>query len=79
MAAAIRRMAGVAPLTVITGRALADLAEELGSMDGAVGWLLELARDIGRPVAARSRSTCRRASAPRAPCSCRRGAGRRSD
>jgi hypothetical protein len=50
MAEAIRRMAGVAPLTVVTGRALADLAAELGGMDAAAVWLLELAESVGQPV-----------------------------
>jgi hypothetical protein len=51
MAAAIRAAAEAAPLLVITGRALADLADELGSMEAAVGFLLELAEANDRPIA----------------------------
>jgi hypothetical protein len=50
MAGAIRRMAGAAPLLVITGRALLDLAAELGGMDAAALFLLELVESVNRPV-----------------------------
>jgi hypothetical protein len=50
MAEAIRRMAEVAPLLVIGGRALSDLAAELGGPEAATGWLAELAQEVGRPL-----------------------------
>ncbi len=51
MAASIRAMASVAPLFVISVRALGDLAAELGSMDAAAEFLLGVAEAIGRPIA----------------------------
>ena len=51
MAAAIRRMAGAAPLLCLTSRALGDLADELGSMEAAADFLLEVAESIGHPIA----------------------------
>ena len=50
MARAIRTAAGAAPLFVLTGRALGDLARELGGMDAASGHLADVAESIGRPV-----------------------------
>lgn len=50
IAAAIRTAARSAPLFVLTGRALGDLAAELGTMDAAANCLLEVAESIGRPV-----------------------------
>ena len=51
MAAAIRRAAWVAPCLVLTGRALLDLAAELGGgQDGAARFLVGLAGTVGRPI-----------------------------
>jgi len=50
-AASIRVAARSAPLLIIGGRALADLAAELGSPEAAGAFLLELAEDIGHPLA----------------------------
>ena len=50
VAASIRVAAEAAPLLVITGRALADLARELGSMDAAGRYLCTLAEEIGHPI-----------------------------
>jgi len=50
MAASIRAMASLAPLFVISVRALGDLADELGSMDAAVTFLLELAEANTKPI-----------------------------
>jgi len=49
-AASIRVAAAAAPLLVIGGRALADLAAELGGMDAAGAFLLEVAEAIGHPI-----------------------------
>jgi len=51
MAASIQATAQVAPLLVLTTRALAELSDELGGMDVAATYLLELAEDIGHPIA----------------------------
>ena len=51
MAASIRAMAQVAPLFVISVRALSELADELGGMDAAAAFLLEIAESNNRPVA----------------------------
>jgi hypothetical protein len=50
MARAIRAAAGVAPLLCLTGRALGDLAVELGGMDAALRHPADVAGSIGRPV-----------------------------
>ncbi len=50
MAASIRAMAQVAPLFVISVRALGALAAELRSMDAAVTFLLELAEANTKPI-----------------------------
>src|SRR4051794_10345576 len=47
---AIRTAAGLAPLFVLTGRALLDLERELGSWDAAGRYLLDVAEEIGRPI-----------------------------
>jgi hypothetical protein len=47
---AIRTAAGLAPLFVLTGRALVDLERELGSWDAAGRFLLDLATELGRPL-----------------------------
>ena len=51
VAVAIRTAAEAVPMLVIQQRALVDLAAELGGMDGAVGFLVDLAGEIGRPLA----------------------------
>jgi hypothetical protein len=43
--------AGSAPLLVLTGRALGDLAAELGGHDAAMHWLADLAASVSKPVA----------------------------
>ena len=50
MAASIRAVASVAPLFVIGVRALADLAAELGSMDAAAAFLLDVAEANNKPI-----------------------------
>ena len=50
MARAIRVAAAGAPMLVLTGRALGDLSRELGGMDAAAEYLLELAEEVGKPV-----------------------------
>ena len=50
IAASIRVAAEAAPLLVIGGRALADLAAELGGEEAAARHLLEVAEEIGHPV-----------------------------
>jgi hypothetical protein len=50
MAGAIRVAARAAPLPVLTGRALADLAAELGSMEAAMAEVLAIATETGRPI-----------------------------
>ncbi len=50
MVDAIRAAARAAPMLCLTGRAFADLAAELGGMDTAVTYLLELAESIGKPL-----------------------------
>ena len=48
---AIREAAHAAPaLLVLTGRAAGDLADQLGSVDAAVRFLVDLATEIGRPI-----------------------------
>jgi hypothetical protein len=39
------------PLVCVTGRALVDLADELGSYDAAARRLLTIATNVGRPLA----------------------------
>ena len=51
-AAAVRAAVRATPLLVLTVRALGDLAEELGGMDAAVSYLLEVAEEAGRPIGA---------------------------
>jgi hypothetical protein len=43
--------AGAAPLLLLTGRALGDLAAELGGIETAFRWLADLAASVGKPVA----------------------------
>ncbi len=50
MAASIRATAVIAPLFVLSVRALGDLAAELGSMDAAARHLLSVAEEVGRPI-----------------------------
>ena len=50
MAEAIRAAAPLVPCVVLTGRALGDLARELGSMDAATCWLVTLAEANKRPI-----------------------------
>ena len=50
MAAAIRTAAESAPLVTLTGRALADLAAELGDIAAAAQFLTDLATEVGRPI-----------------------------
>jgi len=47
----IRESAGLAPLTVVSGRMLLDLTDELGGQGAAARFLLEIAEQIGRPIA----------------------------
>ncbi len=51
MAASIRAMASVAPLFVLSTRALAELAAELGGYGEAATYVLELAEANHRPIA----------------------------
>ena len=74
MAAVIRAAAGPAPLFCLTGRALGDLARELGGMDTALRHLADVAESIGKPVAVNMPTVPTRR--PRR--SCRRRAGARS-
>jgi hypothetical protein len=48
---ALRSLVGCAPLVVISGRAIADLAEELGGYEAAAAHLVGLANETGRPIA----------------------------
>ena len=50
MSAAIRVAAQASPLLVITGRALGDLASELGGWVAAAEHLLALAEQTGNPI-----------------------------
>jgi len=50
MAASIRATARAAPLFLLTVRALADLAAELGSMDAAAAFLLDVAEANNKPI-----------------------------
>jgi len=50
MARSIRATASVAPLFMLTVRALGNLADELGSMDTAVTFLHELAEANNKPI-----------------------------
>ena len=50
MAAAIRAAAKAAPLFILTGRALGDLARKLGGYEPAAAFLLELAEANNRPI-----------------------------
>ena len=50
-ATAVREAATAAPgLLVLTGRMMADLAGQLGSMDAGVRFLVDLAGEIDRPL-----------------------------
>ena len=49
--ATIRRSAHLAPLTVISGRMLVELVDELDGQEQAGAFLAEIAEDIGRPIA----------------------------
>jgi hypothetical protein len=51
MAAAIRAAAEAAPLPALTGRALSDLAEELGSRGAAAECVRSLVEANDRPIA----------------------------
>ena len=51
MAASIRVAAQAAPFLCLTTRALRNLADELGGHEGAADFLLEVAEEIGHPVA----------------------------
>ena len=51
MARAIRATAQAAPLFLLTVRALAELADELGGMDAAATFLLGIAESNNRPIA----------------------------
>ena len=46
IAAAVRAV----PLVVVTHRALADLADELGGHEQAARWLVDLAQEVDRPM-----------------------------
>ena len=46
----IRASAGLAPLTMISGRMLLDLSDELDGYQPACRFLLGVAEDLGRPV-----------------------------
>ena len=50
MARAISAVAGTTRLLVLTGRALGELAAELGSMDAALRHLLEVAEARNKPI-----------------------------
>ncbi len=50
MAAAISAAAEAAPLMVVTSRALADLADELGGFEQAARELLAVAESINKPI-----------------------------
>ena len=50
MAASIRATASAAPLFMLTVRALGDLAAELGSMDAAAAYLLDVAEANTKPI-----------------------------
>ena len=50
--AAVRQAVQGTPMVVLTVQLLGDLAEELGSMDAAVGYLLEVVEEVGRPIGA---------------------------
>ena len=51
MAASIRATAQAAPLFLLTVRALAELADELGGYSTAAAFLLEIAESNNRPIA----------------------------
>jgi len=51
MAASIRATARAAPLFLLTVRALAELADELGGYSAAAEFLLEIAESNNRPIA----------------------------
>jgi len=46
----IRRSAGLAPLTMVRGRMLIELADELGGYEEAGRFLYGIAEDLGRPI-----------------------------
>jgi hypothetical protein len=48
---ALRSLVDCAPLVVISGRAMADLAEELGGYEAAARHLADLSNETGRPLA----------------------------
>ena len=47
---ALRAAARSAPLLVVTGRALGDLADELGGYEAAARFLTTVATNVGRPI-----------------------------
>ena len=47
---ALRAAARSAPLLVVTGRALGELADELGGYEAAVRFLVTVATTVGRPI-----------------------------
>ena len=51
LAASIRAAAEVSPLLCLSTRAFGDLAAELGGYSAAAAYLLELAEEIGHPIA----------------------------
>jgi len=46
----IRRSAGLAPLTMVRGRMLIELADELGGYEEVGRFLYGIAEDLGRPI-----------------------------
>ncbi len=50
ISAAIRTAAQAAPMLVIQQGALVDLAEELGGMDAAAAFLVDLAENLNTPI-----------------------------
>jgi hypothetical protein len=50
ISAAVQAAAQAAPFLVVTGRAVGDLARELGSMDAATRWLATVAEQNKRPI-----------------------------
>jgi len=46
----IRESAGLAPLTIASGRMLIELADELGGQEAAGAFLYDIAEQTGRPV-----------------------------
>ena len=50
ISAVIRTAAQAAPMLVVQQRGLVDLAEELGGMEAAAGFLLMIAEELDRPI-----------------------------